>query len=223
MWRWLSNKPSFLHFDDVFAANREQLTQGLFRAVEALRRPNQLVFLVCHFGETHEQLQLELDRRAIPYELIDQPIERDAFLSWQATGPASVFLTLSSMLAPWDQTRPVERRQSPQVAVMVAERHPHPQVRQQIVRWCRHQPVPVELGYYMALTDDVIQRAIAPRMIELLDLMGLEQNELVSSLMLSRRLDRVLNRNRHLPLEPRFAENARAWWDQAESLDQRDR
>ena len=223
MWRWLSIKPSFLHYDDVFASDRTLLTAGLLRAIQSRRRPDQLVFLVAHFGDVHEQLQTELNRHAIPYELLRDPIEPKMLLTMRSAEPMPVYLSLSAMLVPSTQATPFEHRRSPEVAVMVAERHPHPQVRDQIIGWCRGLPVPTELGYFMAITDHVIQRAIAPRMLELLTQMGLDRHELISSLMLSRRLDTVLNRNRHLPLEPRFADSAQAWWDRAESTCQRKR
>ena len=89
-----------------------------------------------------------------------------------------------------DQTRHSDQM----VALMVLERHGDIRRDDSIESFCRSAPMPIELGYFLSLDDPLVKEVVSPTSRLVLEQMGLEEHELITSNLITRRLDKSLRR-----------------------------
>jgi hypothetical protein len=90
---------------------------------------------------------------------------------------------------------------------MVLERHPNLMEDRRIDQFARIWPFSVRLGYLLSLQDPVIEYCIHPNIIEVLKQLGLRDQQLVTSGIITRRLEKVLQR---VNLPPRSSSSGRS-------------
>ena len=214
MFNWLFNKPGYRRFDDSYALTRNSLHKGLQSAIEQRSEPNQLIFLVAHFPNVFSELQDALDMWEFPYEIIQHVVNRrwiDQMASNHAGSTPPLFLTLAELLQ-FENAALEPQRQNPHIAIMIAERHPLIQRDRQIEKFSRQISWPVELGYFLALDDEIIKHTVSPDVIQLLKQMGLQDHELVTSHMITRRLNQATKRMSRQVQSEQPADSAKQWF-----------
>lgn len=164
---------------------------GLQHAIEVRVAKGEAVFLVTHFPDTFTNLQDELEKLEVEFSILADPIDEAVVTKISESSPNRVHLTIAQMLSVQPTTG---KKQQPQVAMMVCERHPMPFYDESIVEWCRQLMYPVELGYFLSFDDPVLKFVVNEQVKLLLEQFGWGENELITSNMVSRRLDKVLKR-----------------------------
>ena len=192
MFNRLFRKSSFYRFQDSYAFNSQAVANAIKEAIQARVDQDETVLLLAHFPERLNELEEMLDQFEIPFVIGAERLDDPELLRIRSKSPGRVILTMAGMLSRADQ-KPL-RKDEPSVAVMVAERHPLPRYDQEIKLWSQWLPFPVQLGYFLSLEDPVVSYAIDDQVKLLLSHFGMGQNELVTSNIVSRRIDRVLNR-----------------------------
>jgi hypothetical protein len=99
------------------------------------------------------------------------------------------------------------------VAMMVAERHPYGPKDQRITEFALSLPARVEIGYYLAMEDELVNRLIPDHLIELLKTMGLQEQDLISSAMVTKQLRRFLRKGAKTTDIAGDAESAEQWFE----------
>lgn len=192
MFNWLFRKSSFYRFQDSYAFHSQAVANAIKNAIDARMDLDETVVLLAHFPERLNELEAMLDRLELPFVIGTEPLDDSELLRIRGESSGRVILTMAGMLSRTDQ-KPI-RKDEPRVAVMVAERHPLPRYDQEIKLWSQWLPCPVQLGYFLSLDDPVVSFVIDDKVKQLLSHFGMGENELVTSNLVSRRVDRVLNR-----------------------------
>ncbi|MDA7885242.1 hypothetical protein N9B31_09415 [Mariniblastus sp.] len=210
-WKVLFGKRQFTYFDDAYAFTRESLWNSLQGTLKSDRYANQPVWLVVHFFDTFTWLQDQLDESDIPYEIETSAIDAKRLSYDTLVTQKGVRLVLAkTLLSVGDSSNPdVDLERS--LAVIVLERHPLLEHDLRIERIARSFPVRVEYGHYLALDDAVVRMVVNDATIKILQQMGMNDHELITSTMVTRRLKKVLRRMQSSFQFDRDADSAPEW------------
>ena len=190
---WFKNNSRFTRFDDAFALNRTGLWESLRQAIQSPLHAEKSIWIVVHFTQTFSQLQTQLESWGIDYEIVTNRIDpvqlkRSGLLS---VGQIKVVL---ADLIPEVEPSYLDFDLSHSIAMIVVERHPQINQDHRIEAFARSLPVRVEFGHYLALDDVVVRMVVNETSLRILTQLGMNEHELITSNMLSRRLAKVLHR-----------------------------
>ena len=122
-----------------------------------------------------------------------------------------MYLVLASQL---DDISPetIEKDDSRNIAMMVVERHRRVEHDLKIERFCENIPFRIQLGYFVSLDDEFIQRILGADTVKLMENLGMNESELVSSIMLSRRIRKMQARFSREVLTDHDADSPEEWF-----------
>ncbi len=194
IWKGLFGNRQFTYFDDAYALTRETLWNSLESTLKSERYEGQPVWLVVHFFDTFNWLQDRLDGSDIPYEIETSEIDAKRFSYDSSVTQKGVRLVLAKTLLAADATSSSDGNLERSLAMIVLERHPLIEHDLRIESIARSFPVRVEYGHYLALDDSVVRMVVNEATIKILQQLGMNDHELITSAMLTRRLKKVLRR-----------------------------
>ena len=209
MFDWLFRKSNFQLFQDHYARTYDSMFAGLLEAITIRLEKGDTVFLLAHFQATFLELQERIEETEIEYSIMAEAIDFSVVERLSEVRPNRVHLSMTQMLASDSQV--LESKGNTDVSVVVCERHPMPSYDQLINQWCRQLAFPVELGYLLSLDDPVVSHVISESVKQLLEQFGMGENELVTSSMVSRRLNSVLKRKAAKVVNEVKADSSREW------------
>lgn len=210
--RWPFGPPRFRRCEDSYARNQNSQLAGLREAIDSQAHSDQVFVLVAHFSDSFTSLQDALESWSIDYEVVTSAIDSNWLAGLDSiAGKKPVYLTLAEMLTV-ETTRMYQRMSAPLLGVIAIDLHPLPEKDFRLEQYCRSLPCPVELGYFLSFDDVVVRQAISDNAIRILDLFGMRENELVTSLMISRRLKQFLTRRARLYGTDHPAPSAAEWF-----------
>ena len=156
-----------------------------------------VVWLVIHGLDIYETIQDALNQRNISYDIVSHPIEVDDLKqprsSQSLLDTNSVKLILADLIP--ESHRSTERTVTGQtIAMFVLDRSEQIKNDDRIEQFCKNIPFHVELGYFLALEDPLVQRVLDPMALIVLEQLGLDQHDLITSNMITSRLNRLLRR-----------------------------
>ena len=208
----LLGRPRFRKHADTFTASRAVVHQQLGRWIELCLAKQQHVLLLTHFESTFADTVGSLEQAEIDFEIISEPTLADQLTAQMRIAPPGVWLTMPDVLdySPrHGQTEFIDLN----LAIIVLERHPMVVHDEKVERFAREMGGRVEMGYFLSLEDPVIRAVINRRTIELLKQLGLGQNDLVSSHMTSRALEKMLRRVTDQVQEESPAHSPEEWFE----------
>ena len=194
IWKGLFGKRRFTYFDDAYAFTRETLWNSLQSTLKSERYEDQPVWLVVHFFDTFTWLQDQLEGSGIPYEIETSAIDAKRFSYDSSVTQHGVRLVLAKTLLAADATASPDANLEQSLAMIVIERHPLIEHDLRVESIARSLPVRVEYGHYLALDDSVVRMVVNEATIKILQQLGMNDHELITSAMLTRRLKKVLRR-----------------------------
>ncbi|MFN9538151.1 MAG: hypothetical protein ACK6A8_02740 [Planctomycetota bacterium] len=194
---WMRIRGDYDRFADSYGLTPEARELGLLNSIRYRQKKDRAIVVVSHFPRTFEHVQSLLEEQGIDYEISPLRLGPEFLLEQLPANrdrQATVLLTLAPTLdeAALDRPLPVQRKFK--LSMMVLERHPKLEEDRRIETFARVCPCPVRLGYLLSLDDPVIRHCIHPTTIQVLRQLGLRDQELVTSRMVSQRIDRVLKR-----------------------------
>ena len=187
IWKGLFGNRQFTYFDDAYALTRETLWNSLESTLKSERYEDQPVWLVVHFFDTFNWLQDRLDGSDIPYEIETSEIDAKRFSYDSSVTQIGVRLVLAKTLLSADATSSSDENLERSLAMIVLERHPLIEHDLRIESIARSFPVRVEYGHYLALDDSVVRMVVNEATIKILQQLGMNDHELITSAMLTRR------------------------------------
>ena len=187
IWKGLFGNRQFTYFDDAYALTRETLWNSLESTLKSERYEDQPVWLVVHFFDTFNWLQDRLDGSDIPYEIETSEIDAKRFSYDSSVTQKGVRLVLAKTLLSADATSSSDENLERSLAMIVLERHPLIEHDLRIESIARSFPVRVEYGHYLALDDSVVRMVVNEATIKILQQLGMNDHELITSAMLTRR------------------------------------
>lgn len=219
---WFKRNPiRFTRFDDAFALTRTALWKLLRQTVESPRHSAKTIWLVVHFTDTFAELQSQLDQWQLDYEIVTCPIDPNQLERSGLLAPSQIQVVLAEMI-PADMTTMLEPSLDHTIAMIVVERHPNVRFDLQLETFARSLPRKVEFGHYLALEDEVVKTTINETSIKLLRQLGMSEHELITSNMVTRRLDKVLARAAESYRTNHPADSAKQWLELNGSLTRTD-
>jgi len=211
IWKGLFGNRQFTYFDDAYALTRETLWNSLESTLKSERYEDQPVWLVVHFFDTFNWLQDRLDGSDIPYEIETSEIDAKRFSYDSSVTQKGVRLVLAKTLLAADATSSSDENLERSLAMIVLERHPLIEHDLRIESIARSFPVRVEYGHYLALDDSVVRMVVNEATVKILQQLGMNDHELISSAMLTRRLKKVLRRMQSSFKSDLDADSAAEW------------
>jgi hypothetical protein len=208
---WLTGRPPFNRFEDSFAMTRASLWAKLKTAISHQQRQGSRVWIVTHFADTFAELQDLLDEWQIEYQICDKEIQPQTALESTRDQSNSVLLILSDLLTLADSTA-VAFDDSVAIAMIVVERHPLVEIDHKLAAFSKSMPCRVRFGYYLAIDDMVVRRVVNETTIQILKQLGMKDHELITSNMVTRRLDKVLTREGKQITTNHRADSAEEWY-----------
>ena len=205
----------FRHHPDSFALDRETLWTSMADAIANQLNQPRPVMIISHFTETFLAVQAMVEERGFDHAIVVAPPTNELFENIAAGDEPPVQLALaqtvtSSPLAKSGVDWSIFKRST--VAVMVTERHPLPRHDQAIAKFAKTMDRRVELGHYLSFDDVVVQRCAPPQTVGLLLQMGMGPSELITSDMITRRLNKVLAREGTQIHNEHPADSAEQWY-----------
>ena len=184
----------------------------LAAAIERRKKLDAAILLVAHFQSTFIRTQEFLEQFNVDYQVSGAVLRPEDLAEFGRSTRGSVLLTLAGSLDDMSLARQVVP-QSIDLSVMVLERHPIPAEDRRIESLCRLWPFHIRLGYFLALDDAVQRRCIHPTTVVLLQQLGLRDHELITSHMLTQRIETVLAREALKNKLQRPAESPEQWFE----------
>lgn len=194
---WLRIRGDYDRFADSYALTAAARNQGLLKALRYRLPLDQALLILVHFPQTFELVQSLLEEQQIDYDIGPLRLTPEFVLEQLPTksdGAANVLLALASTLDEVSLERPLPVQKKFKLSMMVLERHPLLDEDRRIELFARVCPCPVRLGYLLSLEDPVIRHCIHPTTIQVLQQLGLRDQELITSRLVSRRIDWALKR-----------------------------
>ncbi len=208
---WLTGQPKFNRFEDSFAMTRANLWAKLQIAIAQQQNEGRRVWIVTHFAETFVEIQNLLADWQFEYQICDQEITPLSALALTRDPSGSVLLILADLLTLADAV-PTNFDDSTAISIIVVERHPLVDNDQKLEKFAKRLSCPVRFGYYLAIDDVVISRAVSETTIQILRQLGMKDHELITSNMITRRLEKVLARERIHFTQNQRADSATEWY-----------
>lgn len=180
---------------DSFTLTTASKYSTLIHWLRHFARNKQPVVMLCHFPSTFSEVQNVLDQNEQDFEILAETVTRTVLMR-RFEGPTlTPQLTMASMLQIGELV-PMPRSvgNSLNVALVVLERFPNPARDQEIEAFARNLGCRVQLGYLLSFEDPLLQELLGKPFIELMQQLGLRENDLVSSAMSSRAVSRAIRR-----------------------------
>ena len=207
---WLFQKPQFKRFDDAYALTRESLWNSLEKTIRSDQHTFKSIWLITHFTDTFTALQDKLDEWSQEYEIVSSLIDPNALDRSNLLSPHAFKVVLAEMIPAATPTlQEVNREQT--VAMIVVERHPHLKHDERIIEFAKSLPCLVEFGYYLSLEDTVVKMVVNETAVTILKQLGLNEHALITSNMVSRRLDKSLQQRVDSYAGDAPADSAKQW------------
>ncbi len=210
---------------DSFALSRAALWNSIAESIRIQQSAGKSVWLVAHFLDTFSDCQTMLEQHGIDYFIETEPVGPQWFVNHGNDPGKLVHLLLADLAKPFFSAteQEVEIVAPYRIAMMVAERHPYGPKDERLIEFALSLPAKVEVGYYLAMEDELVNRLIPDHLIELLKTMGLQEQDLISSAMVTKRLRRFLRKGAKSTDIAGDAESAEQWFDLQEQSEPQER
>ncbi len=194
---WWLIRGDYDRLADSYALNAAARNQHLLQAIRYRSAHDRVILLLTHFPQAFEQAQATLEQADLSYEIGPVRLTPEFLLNLAGhteTAQASLLLGLASTLDHSELARAIPVDRQAKISMMVLERHPRVSEDRKLELFARCCPCPVKLGYLLCLDDPLIGRCIHPTVLDVLQQLGLRDQQLITSRMVSRRVDQVLKR-----------------------------
>ena len=208
---WLTGQPKFNRFEDSFAMTRANLWAKLQIAIAQQQNEGRRVWIVTHFADTFVEIQNLLADWQVEYQICEQEIRPQSAFESTRDQNGSVLLILSDLITLTDAA-PATFDDSVAIAIIAVERHPLVENDQKLEEFAKRLSCPVRFGYYLAIDDVVVSRAVSETTIQILRQLGMKDHELITSNMITRRLEKVLTKERKQFTKNQRADSAEEWY-----------
>ncbi len=213
LFDWFKSNPSCKRFDDAFALNRPALWKAIKQTIDSPLQANKPIWLVTHFLDTYSALQDQLDQWQVDYEIVSQPIDPSQLERTGLLSDSTIKLVLAQLI-PESDPQYLESDYSQTLVMIVVERHPQLLHDQKIDSFAQSAPVRVEYGYFLSLEDDVVKLIVNETSLKVLKQLGMNEHELITSHMVTSRLNKVLGRMSETFVSDHPADSAKQWLEE---------
>ena len=185
--------PKFVKHPDSFAVSRAVQLSTLCDWVRRDSGIESTFLVLCHFQSTFLEIQHAFAQADIDYGVLTERVTVDELESKLEPDHPSIRLTLAAMLVE-KQQRNSKQDSNSKLGVIVTERHPLMTYDDKLEQFARQLSWPVSLGYLLSFEDAIFRLLVGQKFVDLMKQLGLGRNDLISSAMSSRSIDRALRK-----------------------------
>ncbi|MEZ6095618.1 MAG: hypothetical protein R3C03_15555 [Pirellulaceae bacterium] len=207
---WLRPKLNFEYYKDSYAVTEKTKREQLIAAAKRRLLANEMVVLFCHFQSTFLQLQDQMDRDGIEYEIAGRQLSAFEISKHFRENPGRVLLALAETIRDGQRSDNVLPRIA--VSMIGAERHPLPSHDQRLEDFLRGLPFRVRLGYFLSLDEPTVRAVVNETTVQLLHQLGMSDHELITSSMVAKRIRVGLARVEKSKQKFLPATSPQEWW-----------
>ena len=209
-FRTIRRSSQVLACSDTYSLSVPSKTKGIIDAVRQRENQDRFLLVVSHFPETFFQIQDAFNDEGIAYELVEEPTSGDIVDQWRdEANHGRVRLALASLLQTDLDDEP--RYQRTPSSMIVCERHPLPRHDRRLREFCGYLGCPMRLGYFVSLKDPIVKPLVGEWTEMVLRQMGLRDHELVTSHLVSRRLEVGFRKLDRRVIEEHAADSPDEW------------
>ena len=193
---------------------RDALWKSIAHSIKLQQSMGKSVWVIAHFLESFSDCQTMLEQHGIDYFVETEGVSESWFDDHSESAGTHVRLLLADLAKPIvidPEAEPDASRLK--IAMMVVERHPFGLRDDAIAAFADSLPAKVELGYFLALDDELITRMVPVQMIDLMKAMGLQEHDLISSSMVTRRLQKLIERTSAKTQDGPTTSSAAEWFE----------
>ncbi|MCA8999958.1 MAG: hypothetical protein KDA80_23380 [Planctomycetaceae bacterium] len=168
---------------------------------DALSHPDTRIRIVtAHFPDDLGGAVEAMQSRRIPFRVWIAPPSREAAMRDLQKMDNEILISDARTFPDWSQQPPFESAACRPVSVLVCHHHPLPAEDQRIIDFVTSLNPKSELQFYTSLEHPLFQRFMGDSVKELLQLLGMKEDESIHHPMVSRHLQRIQQRiARHNP------------------------
>ena len=208
---WFFRPLKFVRYEDSYASCRQFLWPMLLTAIAKQQSDGFSVLLVAHFAQTFTSVQDLLENSGMDYQIVDRSVAANDFMNFSSLELSTVQLSLSHLLEPSEKVSREASVDRP-ISMIMVERHPLPQHDCRALAFAKGLQGPTRFGYYLAIDDVVVRRAVNDTTVVVLKQLGLKDHDLITSNLISRRLEKVLDREASQYAQDLPADSAQEWY-----------
>lgn len=193
---WFRRWGGFRRHEDAYAKTRTRLAESIRSAIARQMELNRCIWLVCHHEATFEVTQDQLAHWGYPYRIEMDTIDPNFLIGNDGSellAPRNVNLVLASLI-PSTRWIAGDSFEQPGISMMVLDRHQNIVNDDQIEAFCKNVPFRIELGYFLSLEDELVKTVLNETSLMVLEQLGLDSHDLITSNLITRRLNRKLRR-----------------------------
>lgn len=196
---------------DSFALTRAALWNSIATAISLQQSMGKSVWLVAYFPETYLECQKMLEEQGVDYHVETAVLDEARYLNPEHA-PGQTRLFLAELLQPIPFEAKPQPTPDPRIAMMVIERHPCGAYNEQLIQFARSLPGKIEIGHFLAMDDQMVRQVVPTEMVELMKTMGLSDNDLISSTMVTRLIRRRIKQTTETNRSDEPADSAAQWY-----------
>jgi hypothetical protein len=214
IWQWWRAKRRFELYQDAYSLDQTTKEHSLLSAARRRLEMDQAVLVLAHFPSTFFRIQDLLHEASIPYAIGNQTLTASNVQEHHDQNRQSVLLLLADTIQTVEARRIAAPSFPVEINVLVAERYPLYHRDEVLETFLKQLPFSIRVGYFLSLEDPLVRAAINETLVRLMQQMGLKPGEMISSHLVSRRLNSWLKRVARQVTQELSANSPAEWLEQ---------
>lgn len=219
MFKAIFGKKNFRLFHDSFAMTKAKKLETLCQWCGQQADQGETVLVLAHFPSSFMENQDALQESGLDFEIFAERMNPPKLAHWlgESNRRGQIFLSMAQMLEPVEPHEPLsESNPRPigdqtKLSVIVTERYPLVSQDEKLATFFRSLHAKTSMGYLIAFDDPLVVGLLGQRFVDLMEQLGFNENELISSAMTYRGLTRKIRKATASVTDEKPAESPEEW------------
>ncbi len=203
---------SFEIYPDSFAYNRAKLVTGIIQMAIERANHGEWVIVSAQFADGFLELENAMTASGADFTVLPPSVSTDVLAG------SRLMLGLTTSLQSltdreFEQARNQSGETPTRLNVMVLQRHPFRKNDDACTAALKLIPLHVRIGFFLSLDDPLLEVGVPEGVFEILQQMGMSHHQLVSSQMLTRRIQATQRRVAAVVTDLKPADSVQEWMD----------
>jgi|GEM_PF-6455284 len=203
---------SFEVYPDCFATNQRKLVEGVVQTARQRAEQGEWVIVGAQFANGFLELEKALGESGTEFTVVPPKFSPEVLS--QNRLMLGLTASLQSLTGrDFDLVTNLGGQRPGRLNVMVLQRHPLRSNDEAFATTLNQIPLHVRAGFFLSLDDPLLGVSVPETLIEILQQMGMSNHQLVSSRMLTRRVQATQRRIAAVVNDPKPADSVQEWMD----------
>ena len=219
MFKAIFGRKNFRLFHDSFAMTKAKKLETLCQWCGQQAQRGETVLVLAHFPSSFMENQDALMKSGLDFEIFAERMNPQMLTQWlnETDRRGQIFLSIAQMLEPTEASDPLSRSSTQtsgepkKLSVIVTERYPLVSHDERLETFFRSLQAKTSMGYLIAFDDPLVVGLLGQRFVDLMEQLGFNENELISSAMTYRGLARKIRKATASVTDEKSAESPEEW------------